>query len=136
MEQMSETGWKPIPLALKILAVVFVLWSVGAVMNLPNLQENGLPLFGTFVYGMSATLVVLLLDIIGPITFLFALWNRKSWAAIWAFAYIGLFVLNSTVALFTVREEFGLPQILGPTVASLVFLAIIFWKRDYFAKDD
>ena len=136
MEQMSETGWKPIPLALKILAVVFVLWSVGAVMNLPNLQENGLPLFGTFIYGMSATLVVLLLDIIGPITFLFALWNRKSWAAIWAFAYIGLFVLNSTVALFTVREEFGLPQILGPTVASLVFLAIIFWKRDYFAKDD
>ena len=57
MEQMSETGWKPIPLALKILAVVFVLWSVGAVMNLPNLQENGLPLFGTFIYGMSATLV-------------------------------------------------------------------------------
>ena len=136
MEQMSETGWKPIPLALKILAVVFVLWSVGAVMNLPNLQENGLPLFGTFIYGMSATLVVLLLDIIGPITFLFALWNRKSWAAIWAFAYIGLFVLNSTVALFTVREEFGLPQILGPTVASLIFLAIIFWKRDYFAIDD
>ena len=136
MEQKSETGWKPIPLALKILAVVFVLWSVGAVMNLPNLQENGLPLFGTFIYGMSATLVVLLLDIIGPITFLFALWNRKSWAAIWAFAYIGLFILNSTVALFTVREEFGLPQILGPTVASLIFLAIIFWKRDYFAKDD
>ena len=136
MEQMSETGWKPIPLALKILAVVFVLWSVGAVMNLPNLQENGLPLFGTFIYGMSATLVVLLLDIIGPITFLFALWSRKSWAPTWAFAYIGLFVLNSTVALFTVREEFGLPQILGPTVASLIFLAIIFWKRDYFAKDD
>ena len=136
MEQMSETGWKPIPLALKILAVVFVLWSVGAVMNLPNLQENGLPLFGTFIYGMSATLVVLLLDIIGPITFLFALWSRKSWAPTWAFAYIGLFVLNSTVAFFTVREELGLPQILGPTVASLVFLAIIFWKRDYFAKDD
>ncbi len=75
----KKTGWKPIPLPLKILFVVFIFWMVGAVMNLPNLIENGLPLFGTFVYGMAAVLVVLLLDIIGPITFLFALWNRKSW---------------------------------------------------------
>ena len=127
-----EKGWKPIPLPLKILFVVFILWLVGSVMNLPNLFENGLPLFGKFVYGMTAALIVLLLDIIGPVTFLFALWNRKSWAPIWAFAYIGIFILNSTVALFTVREELGLPQLLVPTIVSLVFLAVIFWKRNYF----
>jgi len=129
-----EKGWKPIPLPLKILFVVFILWLVGSVMNLPNLFENGLPLFGKFVYGMTAALIVLLLDIIGPMTFMFALWNRKSWAPIWAFAYIGIFILNSTVALFTVREELGLPQILVPTIASLVFLAVIFWKRNYFEQ--
>ena len=129
-----EKGWKPIPLPLKILFVVFILWLVGTVMNLPNLFDNGLPLFGTFVYGITAALVVLLLDIIGPVTFLFALWNRKSWAAKWAFAYIGIFSLNSTVALFTVREELGLPQILVPTIASLIFLAVIFWKRNYFKQ--
>lgn len=130
----KEKGWKPIPLPLKILFVVFLLWLVGAVMNLPNLYENGLPLFGTFVYGMNAALVVLLLDIIGPVTFLFALWNRKSWAANWAFAYIGLFIVNSTVARFTIREVLGLPQILVPTIASLVFLAVICWKRNYFKR--
>ena len=129
-----ETGWNPIPLPLKILFVVFVLWLVGSVMNLPNLFENGLPLFGNFVYGMTAALIVLLLDIIGPVTFLFALWNRKSWAAKWAFAYIGIFILNSVVALFTVREDLGLDQILVPTIASLIFLAVIFWKRDYFKR--
>ena len=128
----KETGWKPIPLPLKILFVVFILWLVGSVMNLPNLFENGLPLFGNFVYGMAAALIVLLLDIIGPLAFMFALWNRKSWAAKWAFAYIGFFILNSTVALFTVREELGLPQLLVPTIASLIFLAVIFWKRNYF----
>ncbi len=138
-ETMEETvaegkGWKPIPLPLKILFVVFILWLVGSVMNLPNLFENGLPLFGNFVYGMTAALIVLLLDIIGPITFLFALWNRKSWAPIWAFAYIGIFILNSTVALFTVREELGLPQLLVPTIASFIFLAVIFWKRNYFKQ--
>ncbi len=130
----KEIGWKPMPLPLKILFVVFVLWLVGSVINLPNLFENGLPLFGNFVYGMTAALIVLLLDIIGPVTFLFALWNRKSWAPIWAFAYIGIFILNSTVALFTVREELGLPQLLVPTIASFIFLAVIFWKRNYFKQ--
>jgi len=127
----KEKGWKPIPLSLKILFVVFVLWSVGSVMNLPNLFENGLPLFGNFVYGITAALIVLLLDIIGPMTFLFALWNRKSWAAKWAFSYIGIFILNSAVALFTVREELGLPQILVPTIASIIFLVVIYWQRNY-----
>jgi len=130
----KEKGWKPIPLPLKILFVVFILWLIGSVMNLPNLFENGLPLFGNFVYGMTAALIVLLLDIIGPMTFLFALWYRKSWAAKWAFAYIGIFILNSTVALFTVREELGLPQLLVPTIASLIFLAVILWKRNYFKQ--
>lgn len=128
----TDTGWKLIPLPLKILFVVFILWIVGALMNLPNLMENGLPLFGTFVYGMSAALIVLMLDIIGPVIFLFALWTRKSWGVKWAFAYIGFFILNNTVALFTVRAELGLPQILGPTIAGLVFLAVVFWQRCYF----
>ena len=121
----KEIGWKPIPLPLKILFVVFILWLVGSAMNLPNLFQNGLPLLGNFVYGMTAALIVLLLDVIGPVTFLFALWNRKSWAAKWAFAYIGIFILNNTIAFFTVREELGLPQLLVPTIASLIFLAVI-----------
>jgi hypothetical protein len=130
----KETGWKPIPLPLKILFFVFILWLFGSVMNLPHLVENGLPLFGKFVHGMTAALVVLLLDIIGPLTFLFALWTRKSWAAKWACTYIGIFILNNTVAFFTVREELGLPQILVPTIAGLVFLTVIVWKRDYFKQ--
>ena len=130
----EEKCWKPIPLPLKILFVVFILWLVGSVINFTNLSENGLPLFGNFVYGITAALVVLVLDIVGPVTFLFALWNRKSWAAKWAFVYIGIFILNSTVALFTVREELGLPQLLVPTLASLIFLVVIFWKREYFKQ--
>ena len=134
MSETLEKGWKPIPLPLKILFIVLVLWLVGSVMSLPNLYENGMPLFGTFVYGLSATILPLLLDFIGPVVFLFALWSRKSWAANWALAYNGIFILNNLVAFITVREELGAPQILVPTIASLVFLAIIFWKRSYFIK--
>ncbi|WP_142784123.1 hypothetical protein [Changchengzhania lutea] len=128
----KQTGWKPIPLALKILFVVFILWSIGAVLNLPNLFESGLPLFGIFVHGIVASLIVLFLDIIGPIIFLFGLWNRKPWAPVWAFFYIGFFILNNTVAFFTVREQLGLVQILIPIVASVIFIIVIYTKRSYF----
>ncbi|MGJ8585817.1 MAG: hypothetical protein ACSHXD_17135 [Marinosulfonomonas sp.] len=129
----EQTGWRPMPLALKVLFCVMLLWSLGSVMNLPNLMANGLPLFGVFVSGIAAFLVVLLLDLIGPLGFLIGMWTRKPWAPSWAFTYIGVFVLNALVALVTVREQLGLVQILIPMSASLIFAAVIYWKLDYFS---
>ena len=128
----KEKGWKPIPLSLKILFFVFIFWTVGSILNAPNLYTSGLPLFGVFVYGITASIVVLLLDIVGPMTFLYALWNRKSWAAVWALSYISLFILNSAIAFFTVREQLGLVQILIPTIASVIFFIVIYNQRSYF----
>ena len=126
------TGWQPIPLPLKILSVVFLLWAIGAVMNLPNLVSNGMPVMGVFIYGPTAALLPILLDFVGPGVFLFALWHRKTWAPMWAATYIGLFIVNNLVALFTVREVLGLPAILGPTAVAVLFLAVIYWQRHYF----
>ena len=127
-----ENGWKPIPLSLKILFVVFVLWSIGSVLNISTRYELGLPFFGVFVYGIVASLIVLLLDVVAPITFLFALWKRKSWAVSFALSYIIVFILNSTVAFITVRGQLGLPQILIPLVANVIFLIVIYRARGYF----
>ncbi len=129
-----QKGWKPIPLALKILTIMMILWSVGSAMNLTNLLENGLPLLGRFVHGLSAFLVVLLLDFIGPAVFLYALWNRKPWGPKWAYFYIGLFIINGLVALLTVRDQVGLLQILVPSLVCAIFLAVIYWKRAYFSR--
>lgn len=136
MSSPKNSGWKPIPLALKVLAVVMVIWSVGSVMNLPNLMKNGLPLLGTFVFGSNALFVALFLDIVGPLVFLYALWNRKTWGPSWAFFYIGLFLLNGIVAFFTVRDQLGLAQILIPNLVSLAFLTVIIRKREYFRGAD
>ncbi|MCK0104485.1 hypothetical protein [Pseudohalocynthiibacter sp. F2068] len=135
-EVSRRTGWKPIPLALKILSVVMVVWALGSAMNLPNLMENGLPVLGIFVFGIGAFLVVLFLDFIGPAIFFYALWNGKPWGVKWAFFYIGLFILNGIVALLTVSDRLGLAQILVPNLVSLLFLAVIFWKRSYFTNAD
>ncbi|MBS9718980.1 hypothetical protein ACFFUT_04650 [Pseudohalocynthiibacter aestuariivivens] len=135
-EVSRRTGWKPIPLALKILSVVMVVWALGSAMNLPNLMENGLPVLGIFVFGIGAFLVVLFLDFTGPAIFFYALWNGKPWGVKWAFFYIGLFILNGIVALLTVSDRLGLAQILVPNLVSLLFLAVIFWKRSYFTNAD
>ena len=127
-----ENGWKPIPLSLKIISVVFVLWSIGSVLNISARYESGFPFFGVYVYGIVAGLIVLLLDVVAPITFLFALWNRKSWAASFALSYIAVFILNSAVAFFIVREQLGLPQILIPLVSNVIFLIVIYRARGYF----
>lgn len=134
MDMSTEKGWKPIPLSLKILFVLFVLWSLGSLFAIPARYESGLPFFGLFVYGVVAALIVLLLDVAAPITFLYALWNRKSWAATFALSYIALFILNSTVAIFTVREQLGLMPILIPLAANIIFLAVIYKARNYFQQ--
>jgi hypothetical protein len=127
-------GWKPIPLSLKILFGVFVFWTTMSLMRLTEVYATGVPLFGTMMPGIASVLMLLLLDVVWPVSFLYALWNRLSWGPCVAYLYNGIFILNSVVALFTVRELLGLPQIAIPSVVSLIFVGIIYWNREYFRK--
>ncbi len=130
----SEQGWKPIPISLKILFGVLVFWTFGSIMGLSMRYESGLPFFGIYVYGIIAGLVVVLLDIMAPLTFLFGIWTRKSWAPKFAFTYMSIFTLNGVVAFFMYREQLGLMQILLPTIVNIVFMGVIYSSRDYFKQ--
>ena len=77
-------------------------------MNAPNLTANGLPFLGQFLFGHWALLVILALDFVGPATFLYALWRRKTWGPWWAAFYIGVFIINGLFALVIFREQLGL----------------------------
>jgi hypothetical protein len=125
-------GWKPIPFSLKIVFVLSVLWVMGSFMAISGRFAEGLPLFGLYVYGFVAGFVVLLVDIVGPITFLYALWHRKSWGLVVAYSYLGVFVLNHVVALFIFREQLGLMPILIPSSVNLIFLVIVYSNKEYF----
>lgn len=126
-----EHGWKPIPTSLKILFGVLVFWTLGSMMGLSMRYEAGLPFFGVYVYGLIAGLVVVLLDVVAPVTFLFALWTRKSWGPKFACTYMSLFILNSVVAFFMFREQLGLVQILIPTLVNIIFMGVIYASRKY-----
>jgi hypothetical protein len=128
---MAHKGWKPIPVSLKIVSVLLILWVLGSLLAISGRYQEGLPLFGVWVSGIRAAIVVLILDIIGPLTFLYALWNRKSWGIIVAYSYLGVFILNHIVALFIFKEQLGLMPILIPSLVNLIFLILIYKNKTY-----
>ncbi len=125
-------GWKPLPLSLKILSIVLLLWAAMSVATLVMMPGREIAFFGLLLTGTSGAIVVLLLDFISPLLFLFAAWNKLTWGARFGMLYNGIFILNNIVALFTFREVFG-NAIYFPLIASTVFFYIIFRKRDYFS---
>ena len=128
----KEIGWKPLPLSIKILFVVLVLWIIGSLFAIQQRYELGLPFFGQYVYGISASFMVVFLDVLAPVTFLFGLWTRKSWAPLVAYTFMTIFLINGIIALFTFSEQLGLMQILIPNIAELIFLILVYSKRKYF----
>ena len=130
---MNKTkGWKPLPLSLKILFVILTLWVIGSIFAIPMRAESGLPFFGLYFYGITAIIVLTLLDIVAPIIFLVGAWKRKHWAPKVAFTYMGIFVANSFVAFFTVREELGALPIIMPALFTIVFMIIVHKNKNYF----
>jgi len=127
------TGWKPIPISLKILSVVLLLWTLMTIGVLIKMPDREIAFFGLLLKGTSASIIVLLLDVISPLLFLYALWNKLKWGAKFGLLYNGIFILNSIVALFTYFDVFG-NGIYFPLGASAVFFLVILSKRKYFSS--
>lgn len=125
-------GWKSLPISLKILSIVLLLWAVMSVAVLVMMPEREIGFFGFMLTGTAAAVVVLLLDFISPLLFLYAMWKKLKWGANFGMLYNGIFILNSIVALFTFREVFG-NAIYFPLIASTIFFYIIYRERNYFS---
>lgn len=131
---MFNQHMKKISISLKIVSGLLIAWIFGSLFAINQRYESGLPLFGFWVTGIVASLTVLVLDIIGPISFLVGLKLRKSWAPKVAYTYIGIFIANSLVALFTHREYLGFTSIFMPAFVNGLFLILIYKNRIYFKK--
>ena len=91
----KKSGWEPIPISLKVISVLSILWMIGSVFTVQTRFELGIPFFGLFILGISAATIVILLDIVGPLIFLIGLWKRKVYGYYSALAYTSIFILNS-----------------------------------------
>lgn len=128
-------GWKPLPVSLKFLLVILLLWAAMSVAVSVTMPERQIAFFGFLLSGVSATTVVLMLDFISPLIFIYAMWKRLKWGANFGMLYNGIFILNNIIALFTFKEIFG-NGIYFPLIASLLFFYIIYSQRAYFRKSD
>lgn len=115
----------------EILFGIFILWAIGSVFALSTRAELGLPFFGSMISGLSAILVVLILDIICPLTFLYSLWYRKSWGVNFAYGYISIFLLNSLFAMSMYSGILGFFPIFIPFAINIVFIAVIYLHKSY-----
>ena len=130
--KINKTSWKQIPTSLKFVFVLSIIWIIGTFFAIPIKFQQGLPFFGMYLFGISVIPIMLFLDIIGPIIFLIGTLKRKLWAVKIATIYILIFVLNTIVALFTVREQFGIIPLSIPAIVYTVFLYIIIKNKNYY----
>ena len=65
--------WNTLPLPLKILSVVLFSWAVMSIAVLVMMPERRIAFFGFMLTGTAAAIVVLLLDFISPLLFLYVM---------------------------------------------------------------
>jgi hypothetical protein len=96
------------------------------------MPDREIAFFGWLLKGSPAIIIVLLLDVVSPLVFLYAVWKKLRWGASFGMLYNGIFILNSVIALFVFKEVFG-NAIYFPLIASVIFFAIIFKERKFFS---
>ncbi|MGK0209415.1 MAG: hypothetical protein ACI83O_000692 [Patescibacteria group bacterium] len=104
----NGAGWKGMSVSLKLLFCFFIFWSI---MTLPRMMFpflGGYPLFGLILYGYLGVVLGLLFNFVFQVVFLVSLWNRSSWGLQFGLCYIGLYILNSLIALvlFAARWDY------------------------------
>jgi len=123
---------KSLPLSLKILSIVLFLWVIMSAAVLVMMPEREITFFGFLLTGSGAAIVVILLDIISPLLFIYTVFKKINWGANFGMLYNGIFILNSIIAFFTFREVFG-NALYFPLFASIIFFYIIYRERNYFS---
>jgi len=119
------------PKLLKVLSVLLILWVAMTIAVSLSMPEREIAFFGMILTGSPATTVVVVLDILCPLIFVYAALKKISWGAVFGLAYNGIFFLNCLLSLLLFMEIFG-NAIYFPLIASAIFIAIIFKERKYF----
>lgn len=124
---------KAIPWPLRILSVFLLLWAAMTIVVIVSMPDREIALLGWLFSGRDAVAIVVpvLIDIVSPLVFVYAVFKKLSWGATFGMAYNGVFILNNIVTVFTHGEHFGI-AVYFPLVISTAFFLTIFSQRKYF----
>ena len=129
---MINKAFQAIPLSLKILSGILMVWSLMTLITIQFAFEVGYPLLGVLFNGVVGFAIAFLLVFLAPLIFVYSLWKRYFWGANFGLIYTGFFAFNNLLALIFMKDVFGLSQIVVPMIANLIFFCVIYYNKNYF----
>lgn len=92
-----NSGWKPLPVILKIIFVVLAIRVFFSIFSIAPSFDKGFDFFGYTLYGLYAINVVFIFKILLPLIIMFVMHKRKSYT--WIAAAIYFFVISLSIFL-------------------------------------
>ena len=153
VQEKRRTGWKPLPISLKVLFVILVIGFFSSIRYVSSIKISGYPLFGINILGISGMAIFILLNFAASLLFLYGMWRREKATAWYGIGYFLFFMVNGLISLTTLRariplikQQFGFEfpgmdefiynssviGILIGVVINFIFLALIYANRKYF----
>ena len=123
---------KAMPILLKALCGLLLLWVVMTIAVSISMPDRDIAFYGVILTGVLGHIVVIIIDILCPIIFVYASVRKLHWGGIFGMAYNGVFIINGLISLFLFQEKFG-NAIYFPLIASILFFSVIVKERKYFA---
>lgn len=155
-----ETGWKPMPLSIKVIFILLCIGVAGYLNNFFGVYQYGYSFFGLYTRGVFAILLSLLFPLAAQVILLIGLWRRASWVGWYGFVFYLVLIVFSLLSLMNVDQLINVisekmverngepfPQELSnifyiffagfmiiSSVVDLVFAILIFRVRSYFSQ--
>ncbi|MBI2134228.1 hypothetical protein HYU11_06145 [Candidatus Woesearchaeota archaeon] len=145
-----DSGWKPLPLSLKVILVLLAIGLGVAIFSLPAYVSDPLP---AYILGQKLSgefsIVVQVFSLSFSALLVLAIWRRWDWGWKLGLSYYGFSILNTLLAFPYIDEMSSFAVENSGTQFSLLFFqltfafsilisallaAVFYWKRDYFMK--
>ena len=94
-----ETGWKPMPVIIKIVWIIMIVGASLSLFTLISAYSQGTDLVGITFYGLTAVNLVFVINLLLPVLLIVGIYKRFKF--IWA-AVVVYFVLIAVDALFSI----------------------------------
>jgi hypothetical protein len=97
-----ETGWKSMPVSIKVIFVLLCVGLVGYVNNLLGVYQYGYSFFGAYAKGIAAIFLSLVFPLAAQLILVIGLWKRASWAGWYGFIFYLVMIVFSLLGLLNV----------------------------------
>lgn len=94
-----HSGWKPLPVILKVIWIILLIGVVFSVPAVFSARTSGYPIFGLNVFGYWAAVLMFLVNLLLPVWLIIAMLKRYSWTWIYAVAFYLFIIINELMGI-------------------------------------